>query len=128
MIITVHANQAPTAVGQRHAAERARVRSTWSFSSASSADDGTIETYAWTFGDGGTSSLANPSHTYAAGTYTATLTVTDDGGLTDSDTVAITVVIDDDGDGVSPPTDCNDTNAAINPGAARLARRGRHQL
>ncbi len=45
----------------------------------STATDGaTIQTYAWTFGDGGTSSSATPSHTYAApGPYTVTLTVTD---------------------------------------------------
>jgi PKD repeat protein len=35
-------------------------------------------TYAWTFGDGGTSTVADPSHTYgSAGNYQATLTVTD---------------------------------------------------
>jgi len=34
--------------------------------------------YGWTFGDGGTSTLQSPGHTYtAAGTYTAALTVTD---------------------------------------------------
>ena len=34
--------------------------------------------YAWTFGDTGTSTSANPSRTYAApGTYTVTLTATD---------------------------------------------------
>jgi PKD repeat protein len=34
--------------------------------------------YSWTFGDGSTSTAQNPSHTYnSAGTYTATLTVTD---------------------------------------------------
>jgi len=34
--------------------------------------------YSWNFGDGATSTAQNPSHTYtAAGTYTATLTVTD---------------------------------------------------
>ena len=33
-----------------------------------------ITSYAWAFGDGGTSTAANPSHTYAAaGTYTVTL-------------------------------------------------------
>jgi PKD repeat protein len=35
-------------------------------------------TYNWTFGDGATSTAQNPSHTYSsAGTYTATLTITD---------------------------------------------------
>lgn len=35
-------------------------------------------TYAWTFGDGGSSTIASPSHTYtSAGTYTVTLIVTD---------------------------------------------------
>lgn len=35
-------------------------------------------TYSWTFGDGSTSTSQNPSHTYSsAGSYTATLTVTD---------------------------------------------------
>ncbi len=35
----------------------------------------------WTFGDGGTSTLQNPSHTYAAaGTYTVTLTAANAGG------------------------------------------------
>ena len=37
----------------------------------------TPTSWAWTFGDGGTSSAQNPSHTYtAAGTYTVTLTAT----------------------------------------------------
>jgi hypothetical protein len=37
--------------------------------------------YAWTFGDGGTSTEANPRHTYArVGVYTATLTITYAGG------------------------------------------------
>lgn len=45
--------------------------------------DGSITTYAWTFGDSGTSSAASPSHVYAsAGTYTVRLTVTTSGGST----------------------------------------------
>lgn len=32
------------------------------------------ESYYWTFGDGGTSTLENPTHTYATGTYEACLT------------------------------------------------------
>ncbi len=54
------------------------------FTSAGTADpDGTIAGYAWDFGDGGSSTAASPSHSYAAaGTYTVRLTVTDNGGAT----------------------------------------------
>ena len=42
---------------------------------------GTVDTWAWTFGDGGTSSLENPSHVYASpGTYDVTLTASGPGG------------------------------------------------
>jgi len=53
--------------------------------SASSDTDGSIVSYGWTFGDGGSSASASPTapHLYAAGgTYTVTLTTTDDGGAT----------------------------------------------
>lgn len=44
--------------------------------SASSDDQGHTLTYEWDFGDGGTATLAMPTHTYsAAGTYTVTLRV-----------------------------------------------------
>ncbi|MCB0293801.1 MAG: PKD domain-containing protein, partial [Calditrichaeota bacterium] len=58
-----------------------------SFSSAGSSDpDGSITGYLWSFGDGATSTAANPSHTYAAaGTYNVSLTVTDNGGAQDTD-------------------------------------------
>lgn len=63
------------------------------FSSSGSSDpEGGALTYAWTFGDGQSSTSANPSHTYQnSGSYTATLKVTDNGGLTATSTVAITV-------------------------------------
>jgi len=42
---------------------------------------GTINTFAWVFGDGGTAAVASPSHTYTtAGTFTVSLTVTGPGG------------------------------------------------
>lgn len=46
----------------------------------------------WTFGDGGTSTLQNPTHTYAnPGYYTVTLTATNAGGS--SSPVSHTVII-----------------------------------
>jgi PKD repeat protein len=66
---------------------------TASFNASSSTDsDGSIVSYAWNFGDGTSGSGVSPSRTYgAAGTYTVTLTVTDNGGLTDSQTQSVTV-------------------------------------
>ena len=61
--------------------------------SASFDPDGSITGHSWSFGDGGTASVAVVVHTYAAtGTYTATLTVTDNEGASDGDSVVITVV------------------------------------
>ncbi|GAX48732.1 PQQ-dependent sugar dehydrogenase [Streptomyces olivochromogenes] len=64
-----------------------------SFSSAGSSDaDGDALTYSWDFGDGGTSTAANPSHKYKAnGTYTATVTAKDATGRTGSASVRIVV-------------------------------------
>jgi len=63
------------------------------FSSAGSSDpEGAALTFSWAFGDGSTSTAANPSHTYTAnGRYTATLTVRDPGGATGSSSVILTV-------------------------------------
>jgi PKD repeat protein len=68
---------------------------TINFSSAGSSDpDGTIVGYSWNFGDGATSTLANPSHTYAAvGTYNVSLTVVDNAGAPGSFAQPINVVI-----------------------------------
>lgn len=44
-----------------------------------------ITSYAWDFGDGGTSTLATPTHTYnIQGTYTVKLVITTSSGCTDS--------------------------------------------
>ena len=63
--------------------------------STSTDSDGSIASYAWTFGDGTTATTVSPTHTYAAaGSYTVTLTVTDNRGATNttSNTVAVTGV------------------------------------
>jgi PKD repeat protein len=55
------------------------------FASDASDPDREPLTYAWTFGDGGTSAVRHPIHSYALpGSYTVKLTVTDPFGATDS--------------------------------------------
>jgi PKD repeat protein len=67
------------------------------FTSTSTDPDGTIDSYAWDFGDNNTSTLANPVHAYATGgIYTVTLTVTDNDNATDTTTKQVTVT--------APPT------------------------
>ena len=64
-----------------------------SFSSAGSNDpDGSIANYLWDFGDGQTSTQANPTHVYsAASNYTVSLTVTDNSGDIDTDSTTANI-------------------------------------
>ncbi|MGP9031765.1 PKD domain-containing protein [Glutamicibacter mysorens] len=82
-------NQAPTA-----SAEFSCTGLSCSFDgSGSTDDDGEIAGYAWEFGDGETGNGETAEHAYAeAGSYTATLTVTDDQGATASTEVQVEVV------------------------------------
>jgi len=66
-----------------------------SFSSLGSSDaDGSIATYLWSFGDGNTSTQANPTHSYsAADTYSVILTITDDKGAASSDTTTALISV-----------------------------------
>jgi PKD repeat protein len=61
------------------------------FDSTGSTDlDGTIVSYLWDFGDGGTSNVQNPQHTYTnPGKYVITLTVTDNAGATTTETASL---------------------------------------
>ncbi len=75
------------------------------FSGTESSDDGTIMSYAWDFGDGGTGIGSNPSHIYStAATFDVSLTVTDNDGATD--TAATTAIIAAE-DLVPPVADAN---------------------
>ncbi|MFI6759745.1 PQQ-dependent sugar dehydrogenase [Micromonospora sp. NPDC050417] len=66
---------------------------TVTFSSAGSSDpEGGALSYLWTFGDGTTSTSANPTKTYTAnGTFTPTLRVTDPTGLSGTASLVVTV-------------------------------------
>ncbi len=65
---------------------------TASFTDTSTDTDGTIVRRLWNFGDGVSASSTNPSHTYATpGTYTVTLTVTDNGGYSHTKTAQVVV-------------------------------------
>jgi PKD repeat protein len=84
-------NRAPTA--EANGPYAGNIGVAIAFSSAGSSDpDGQTLTYLWSFGDGSTSTAANPTHAYASGgPFTATLRVTDPGGLFDEDTAQVTV-------------------------------------
>jgi PKD repeat protein len=62
------------------------------FTDGSIDSDGSIVSWIWDFGDGTTNTPQNPRHRYRIpGTYTITLTVTDDGGAADSTSKTVTV-------------------------------------
>ena len=65
---------------------------TANFTDTSTDSNGTIASRSWNFGDGATSTATNPSRTYAAaGTYTVALTVTDNGGASNTINRSVTV-------------------------------------
>lgn len=64
--------------------------------SGSSDSDGWIMNWTWNFGDGNITTTTNETitHKYSAeGIYTVNLTVTDDDGATNTDTIAVTVTV-----------------------------------
>jgi len=87
-----------------------------------SSSTGNSLTYNWDFGDGGTSTLSSPSHTYTAtGTYSVRLIVTDANGCSDTATKLNYIVVIgrpkasftmDDTLAVCPPLRVNFTNTS----------------
>jgi PKD repeat protein len=67
---------------------------TCTFTDVSTDADGTIASWGWDFGDGTTSNVQSPSHTYAGtepASYNVTLTVTDNEGATNASTSTVSV-------------------------------------
>ena len=63
-----------------------------SFTGSNSTDDNSVASYSWDFKDGSSSNNADPTHTFTdPGTYIVELTVQDGDGLSDKDTVTISV-------------------------------------
>jgi PKD repeat protein len=85
------------------------------FDSSSSGDDIGITAYAWDFGDGNTSTEANPTHAYAEQTdRTVTLTVTDGDGLQHTKSLLVT----------PPAIELNKTNIETDPRPSNSNRYG----
>uniref|UniRef100_UPI003869E9F5 PKD domain-containing protein n=1 Tax=Cellulophaga sp. Ld12 TaxID=3229535 RepID=UPI003869E9F5 len=91
------ANQAPTAIATSDVTSGApSLDVQFTGDTSSDPDTGDVLTYAWDFGDGSTATTANPSHSFTtAGTYTVTLTVTDDGTPALNSTDTITIIVTD---------------------------------
>jgi PKD repeat protein len=67
---------------------------TCQFTDGSTDSDGSLMGWAWRFGDGGTSTERQPTHSYSnPGTYTVMLSVTDNHGSTDESSTQINVAV-----------------------------------
>ncbi len=89
------------------------------FNATASDSDGSIASYAWTFGDGGTDDVEDPIYTYyEEGVYEVKLTVTDnEGGEGTADSHFITVT--------APPNTLHVENLSVKSRAGRLLWRMR---
>jgi len=91
-VVTPGSNQPPTAVISAAPTTGVGPLSVTFDGSGSTDPDGTIATWAWSFGDGTSGSGVMITHVYtAAGTYVPTLTVTDNGGATNTTSTSIVV-------------------------------------
>jgi PKD repeat protein len=91
-VTVTQANRDPVVNASRTPAGNVDKGTEVSFAATATDADGDALTYAWDFGDGGTSTDQNPKHTYAAaGVYTAKVTASDGKGGTGSAALTVTV-------------------------------------
>jgi len=117
------ANQVPTARISATPASGAAPLLVAFDGTASSDPDGSIASYSWNFGDGGTATGGTTLHTFKSGTYTVTLTVKDNYGATAQTTKTITatnqaptaVIADDVTSGTAPLAVVFDGNSSSDP-------------
>jgi PKD repeat protein len=91
-----NADTIPVAIAERpvanFAADTACAGSVTQFTDHSLSTGSTLTSFSWSFGDGGTSTLQSPTHTYTAfGIYNATLTIVNSNGCTHSVTKQVMV-------------------------------------
>jgi len=92
LTVNIAPAQGPVASANIHGVFAAGDPLVFDGSASYSQDGGTIESYGWDFGDGGTGTGAETLHTYTnPGTYSVRLTVTDNGGLSASAELSLTV-------------------------------------
>jgi PKD repeat protein len=106
--------------------QRAEVGETVQFDGSDSYDpDGFIAKYEWDFGDGRSGAGIAPTHAYTAnGTYTVTLTVTDNASAEDVDACSIQVIIDNVPICISPENDLNPSIAMKDGNTYAVWQRG----
>lgn len=108
-IVKTGATNRPPVAAFSHVADQLNVQ----FSDSSSDTDGQVVAWQWQFGDGNVSTAQHPAHLYAiAGSFTVTLTVTDDQGASHTTSKVITVAANPPENGETEP---NDSRSAANP-------------
>ncbi|CAM4414731.1 PKD domain-containing protein [Zobellia nedashkovskayae] len=89
--VTATENAAPTAKASANIYE-GEAPLEIQFKGSSSTDDKEVKSYSWDFKDGSTATSSNPSHSFnEKGTYNVVLTVTDEEGLKDSETITVKI-------------------------------------
>jgi len=92
VLITVTNNAAPNAIASANPQSGIAPLNVQFTGAGSTDSDGTIASYAWSFGEGGAATTANPQYIYnTPGSYSARLIVTDNSGAKDTAFVQVQV-------------------------------------